>query len=93
MAPTGLSVVRLTHSTTLLPSGSKNGGSMMTHVCAPTMSVVMLSRPFTDEQWMCVSSGVSLRCARTPLTADGFDGGMASCGEVARPVDELEERV
>jgi len=42
------------HDTTELASGMRKGGSIRIADLAPTIRVVTLDRPFSEEEWMCV---------------------------------------
>ena len=52
----GTEVLDRIHPTTDFASGTKNGGSITTHPLAPMIRVVTLERPFSLDEWMCVSS-------------------------------------
>lgn len=58
MAFRGLVVVLLTQVTTDSASGSRKGGSMRMDSVAPTMRVVMLERPFAEDEWWYVWRGI-----------------------------------
>lgn len=55
MAFNGTDSVFFAHFTTALASGMRKGGSISAAAFAPTMSVVTLLSPFSDELIMCVS--------------------------------------
>lgn len=50
----GTLVVFLINSTTLLASGTRKGGSIRAAALLPTMRVVTLDRPFSDDEMKCV---------------------------------------
>lgn len=50
-------MVFLIHSTTELASGIRKGGSIRIADLDPTIRVVTLDNPFSEEEWMCVWRG------------------------------------
>lgn len=57
-------MVFLIKETTERASGMRNGGSMRMHALVPTIRVVTLESPFSDEEWIYVWRGEEAMVAR-----------------------------